>query len=303
MAQESLNVKGEFNLTTSNHIFVDEGFSINPDYAKTVGDTFNSTPVPIRFRRQRESAKTINEVVKEATNGLISEVVEEGSLDSSTTAILISAIHFKGDWMSTFDEELTSERDFQLADGTTTKVQTMYMSSHFSLTDVPELESQAIRIPYKDDRLSMVVILPNKVDGLSKVEESLPNFDLSSIHFGSPEQVELSLPRFKVSSDLKLNENLKKLGVREIFDDDADFSRMTSADRDIYVSSVVQKAIFEVNEKGSEAAAAASATIEYRTSFFASLTFNIDHPFMFFLKDDLTGLTLFSGRVANPNQR
>ena len=78
---------------------------------------------------------------------------------------------------------------------------------------------------------------------------------------------------------------------------------MTSADRDIYVSSVVQKAIFEVNEKGSEAAAAASATIEYRTSFFASLTFNIDHPFMFFLKDDLTGLTLFSGRVANPNQR
>ena len=267
-----------------------------------MNDSFNSIPEPIRFRRQRESAKSINNIVKEATNGKIDQVFEEGSIEPGTRAILMSAIHFKSDWMNTFDEEATSKRDFHLADGTTTQVDMMYQEGYFSLTNVPELDSRALMIPYKDGRLSMVVILPNEVDGLSKVEESLKNFNLSSIHFGREDQVELSMPKFKLSSNLKLKDNLKNLGVSEIFDDDADFSRMTYTDHDIYVSSVDQKAIFEVNEKGSEGAGVASVSFSVRTIILDTPTFVMDHPFVFFLKDSLTGLTLFAGRVSNPNQ-
>lgn len=300
--QESLNAKGDFELKTSNHIFVDNGFSIQPDFTLTISNVFKSTPVSVKFSQRREAVSTINKVASDATNGKISKIFNEESISPDTVVVLMSAIYFKGDWKNQFNEFATTYTNFYLGNGRVTRVQMMANEAPYSMTDVPALNARAIKIPYKDQRLSMVVILPNQINGLYLVERYFNNFDLSSLNFGPEFRVKLSLPKFKLSTDLDLKENLQRLGVHMIFGN-GDFSRMTTSNLDIAVSSVIQKAIVEVNEKGAEAAAVAAVEFENRSLFvYSPPSFVVDHPFLFYLQDDLTGLTLFVGRVTNPNQ-
>jgi len=299
----SLNTNNDFNLTTSNLIFVQSGFSIEQTFVDTLTENFNSTPSSVDFKRRRQTVKKINDVVSQTTNGLIDKLLTDESVDPSTRLILVNAIHFKGDWKNKFNPNSTVKSDFQLSNGTKIQTEMMNLKDNFEVAEIPQLAATALRMPYSGDRLSMVVILPKKETGLENTEEALENFDLASIDFTGPEEVEVAMPKFKLQSDHKLVQTLKSLEVTSLFD--AGRANLTGISPErLTISDVIQKAILEVNEQGSEAAAATAVEFELRSiQFYPVGQFRCDRPFMYFITDNLTGLTLFIGRVANPNEK
>ena len=168
----------------------------------------------------------------------------------------------------------------------------------------------ALEMPYKGKRLSMIFILPNnKHSSLADLEEAMSKVkNINSIlKFGYKEKVEVTLPRFKLESKLDLVDPLTQLGMTDMFDGSlADFSGMTGGtDKGLYVSTVVQKAFVEVNEEGTEAAAATFADAVDYSDFHMEMeppTFTCDRPFMFLIRDNLTGMILFSGHVTDPSK-
>ena len=177
----------------------------------------------------------------------------------------------------------------------------MHKTAKYSICSPKGLNAQAIEMPYKGKRMSMIFILPNQKDGLPQVEADLHKFDSTAgFDFGREIEVEVSIPKFKVESKHELNEPLKKLGLQHMFDSrEADFSGITGH-RDLFVSTVLQKAFIEVNEEGAEAAAATGAIMMLKSMPMRKPTFTCDHPFLFMIKDNLTGLVLFSGKVIHP---
>ena len=177
----------------------------------------------------------------------------------------------------------------------------MHKTSKYALCSPNGLDAQAIEMPYKGKRMSMIFILPNKKDGLSKLEADLNKFDSTTgFEFSREVEVKVAIPKFKIESTHELNEPLQKLGLRHMFDGGkADLSGITGL-RDLFVSKVIQKAFIEVNEEGAEAAAATGAVVMMKSMPIGKPTFICDHPFLFMIKDNLTGLVLFSGKVNHP---
>ena len=177
----------------------------------------------------------------------------------------------------------------------------------FNYLELDQLDAKRLVIPYTGNRLSMVIILPNKKDGLLKLEEQLRSADLfeivNQIRIENKKRVSLSLPKFKIDSTHDLKDPLIKIGIQHMFiPKDADFSGM-SGTKELYVSDMIQKAFIEVNEEGSEASAATAAVMGVRSgrpTVTKPLQFTCDHPFLFMIKDHLTGLILFSGKITNP---
>jgi len=290
----SLKRNEDFHFKMSNFVFIDKSMEVKQNYSQLVVAKFNSKPIRVDFRHPATLQK-VNNYVKIATQGKISELLDK--IDLETMMILSNTVYFKADWLTPFDKEITSDRDFHLLNGQTIQTLTMFTEAPFSLAEIPELNSRAVKLPYKGGRVSMVIILPNDKDGLLKLEKSLHDFDLSTISFGETSLVAISLPKFKLSTDLKLKENLRNLGVKTLFKE-ADLERMVIRN-DLLVDSVVQKAIIEVSEESTEAAAASAAVFSTRTISFPE-PFECDHPFMFYIEDIVTGLVLFIGRVVDP---
>ena len=179
----------------------------------------------------------------------------------------------------------------------------------FNYLELDQLDAKRLVIPYTGNRLSMVIILPNKKDGLLKFEEQLRSADLfeiiNQIRRENKERVSLSLPKFKIDSTHDLKDPLIKIGIQHMFiPKDADFSGM-SGTKELYVSDMIQKAFIEVNEEGSEASSATGAlgvrpTASKESTATKLLEFTCDHPFLFMIKDHLTGVILFSGKITNP---
>ena len=167
----------------------------------------------------------------------------------------------------------------------------------------------ALEMPYKGKRLSMIFLLPNKDhNSLADLEEAMSKVtNLNSIlKFGYKGKVEVTLPRFKIESEFDLVEPLMELGMTDMFDGSADFSGMTGGtNKGLYVSTVVQKAFVEVNEEGTEAAAATAGILMARCFPCGQPEperFTCDRPFMFLIRDNLTGMILFSGHVTDPSK-
>ena len=181
----------------------------------------------------------------------------------------------------------------------------MHKMGKFNYRELDQLDAKRLVLPYKGNRLSMVIILPNKKDGLLKLEEQLRSVDLSEIfnQKTAMDIVSLSLPKFKIDSTHDLKDSLTKIGIQHMFDEkNADFSGMSEA-KELFVSLMIQKAFIEVNEEGSEASAATAAVMDVRSGFptvTKPLQFTCDHPFLFMIKDHLTGVILFSGKITNP---
>ena len=178
---------------------------------------------------------------------------------------------------------------------------------NFRLLRVGKLKgAMALEMPYKGKRLSMIFILPNnKHSSLADLEETMSKVkNINSIlKFEYKEKVEVTLPRFKLESQLDLVEPLMQLGMTDMFGSTADFSGMTGGtNKGLYVSEIVQKAFVEVNEEGTEAAAATAAVMMGRSRQPEPEQFTCDRPFMFLIRDNLTGMILFSGHVTDPSK-
>jgi len=180
----------------------------------------------------------------------------------------------------------------------------MTQTRKYQWAAMEELDAAMIELPYKGDRIVMQILLPRQAGGLRELEDKLMTEELETLFQENKmeEKVALTLPRFKLEQTIPLNSHLESLGIRDMFlAGQADFSGIDGS-RELFVSTVVQKAFIEVNEEGSEAAAATGAVMMMRSMPMPPEEFVADHPFLFYLRDRLTGMLLFQGRVQDPSK-
>uniref|UniRef100_A0A8D2IU94 Serpin B6 n=1 Tax=Urocitellus parryii TaxID=9999 RepID=A0A8D2IU94_UROPR len=246
-----------------------------------------------------ESRKHINTWVAQKTEDKITELLSPGSLDKITKLVLVNAIYFKGNWGTQFDKELTQERPFKVSKNEEKPVQMMFQKSTFKMTYIGEIFTKILVLPYVSKELSMIIMLPDEHIDLKTVEKELTYekyIEWTNPDMMDEEEVEVFLPRFKLQENYDLEEVLRSLGMTDAFEEArADFSGMSSR-KDLYLSKVVHKSFVEVNEEGTEAAAATAVN----SCCCAVLHFCADHPFLFFIQHSRTRGILFCGRVSSP---
>ena len=291
----------DFTLDVGSKVYVHKDFELLESFRKKTSDYFHSEGEVINLAESEAAAKKINDFIRQKTNGKIKDVIQSGVLSDEARLVLVNAIYFQGDWAKPFDPARTEEGDFTLADGSKVKTGLMQLTSDFFSADLPEIDARALEMPYKGGRLSMVFVLPNET--LNKTESKLASFDLASIKLKWNHELYVIIPTFKIESTILLNGPLMKLGLTDMFDPyEADFSGMSSS-KGLFVSAVVQKAFILVNEEGSEAAADSFVMWEIKGFSKPKPKFICDRPFIFFIRDKLTGMALFVGKVTDPNEK
>lgn len=291
--------KRPYQLSVANRLWGQKGYHFQPEFLKTTKDNYGAELAQVDFINQTDQARqAINKWVEEQTQDKIKDLIPSGVLDSLTRLVLTNAIYFKGDWKYQFDKKRTTDSPFMVTPEKKETVSMMYQKNRFKYAAYPEL--QVLEMPYSGDELSMVVLLPKKVDGLAELEKSLTDNNLGKwTNRLSPTKVSVFLPRFKMTCQFGLSDVLASMGMPKAFGSAADFSGMNGK-KDLYISAVIHKAFIDVNEEGTEAAAATAVVMTRKSMPRPTPVFRADHPFVFLLKDNKTGSILFMGRVANP---
>ena len=292
--------KGAYTLTVANALWGQKGYEFLKEFQELIEKSYDGRLNEADFVRAAEAAhKTINDWVEKKTNGKIKNLISQGVLNSMTRLVLTNAIYFKGNWARQFKEDRTKDAPFTLTDGQKIDVPMMNQKAEFGYMETDDF--QALEMPYVDQELSMVILLPKKFDALGEfeitfIQDNLTQW-LTKIH---KREVVVFVPKFKMTSQFSLASVLQSMGMTDAFSSDANFSGMDGK-RDLFISAVIHKAYVEVNEEGTEAAAATGVVMRL-TSVGPTPTpvFRADHPFLFLIRDNLTGSILFIGRVANP---
>jgi len=288
-------------LLTANALWCQAGERILPDFQQRIEINYQGGLYPVDFRKDTEAARrTINTWVEEQTRGKILDLLKPRHIDSHTVLVLTNAIYFKALWDMPFSPKMTAPSDFHASPTDQIRVDMMNLNARFRYFE--DGGFQALELPYKGRTLAMVVLLPRANDGLAQLESSLtaPKLEnwLSKL---SSRKVDASLPKFKLTEEYDLKDPLSELGMPVAFDSTkADFSGITGT-REFAISAVVHKAFVEVEEKGTEAAAA-TGVVMARTAVLAAppVVFRADHPFFFLIRDTRTGSILFLGRLVRP---
>ncbi|XP_008563622.1 PREDICTED: serpin B4-like, partial [Galeopterus variegatus] len=232
----------------------------------------------------------------------IKDLFPNGSLTYLTKLVLVNAVYFKGQWAQKFYKENTKEGEFWLNKDTRKPVQMMKqtLSSNFAVLE--DVQAKILEMPYKGRDLSMIVLLPNEIDGLQKLEDEITAKKLTewtSSQNMSRREVYLYLPRFKVGESYDLKAILEAMGMVDAFSsDNANLSGMSEVPN-LVVSKVLHKSFVDVTEEGTEATAATGVEVAQIISP-RSEPFHCDHPFLFFIKQNKTNSILFFGRVSSP---
>ncbi|KAH8352072.1 hypothetical protein KR084_001789, partial [Drosophila pseudotakahashii] len=284
-------------LKLANRIYVNDRFSLVPEFNQVVKDSFKAEAEAISVTDPKKTASIINKWVKEQTRNRIKSIAEEEDINPDLIAVLLNAIYFKGQWQYQFNTSNTKKADFRTADKQLLPVQMMSLSGTFKAKYVPDLDAKVIELPYRNSSLSMVIFLPNKVDGLPELEKKIAGFT----GLLRKQNVNLKLPKFKIEFKALLNDILKKMGIVDAFSRNADFSGLVKARAEI--SKVIQKAFIEVNEEGAEAAAVTAVVITTTCATCGPpppMEFNADHPFAYVIRDQKT--IYFQGHFVKPGQ-
>lgn len=297
-----LQDKGKVQLNVANALWAQEGQPFLDSFVKLTKKYYGAGVNFVDYAGATEAArKVINDWVEEQTRNKIQELIKQGMLDPSTILVLCNAIYFKGDWLSKFEEAATRDVDFFISPDSTVQVPMMNQSLDVKYRKFDGFS--AVELPYIGQKLSMVAVLPEAKDGLSALEQRLSGDQviqwLAELKESRPLKVEISLPRFKTTCEFELSEILSKMGMPHAFSD-ADFSGMTG-EKNLYISKVVHKAYVDVNEEGTEAAAATAVIMDKALSV-RPLVFRADHPFLFLIRENKTGSILFMGRITDPTK-
>ncbi|KAM9827277.1 serpin B6-like [Neosynchiropus ocellatus] len=301
------NKDASYKLSVANRLYGEQSYEFVEDFLGMSQKYYKAQLESVDFIKNAEAARcNINSWVEAQTNGKIKDLLAPGVLDSLSRLVLVNAIYFKGSWHKKFQESRTSDQPFKLSKNNTKQVKMMYQKSKFKLTYIPEVQCQVLELPYVGMELSMLIFLPNSMDddstGLEKLERELTidNF----IEWTRPDmmdevEVQVGLPRFKLEETYDMKSVLMSMGMVDAFDmTKSDFSGM-SKNNDLSVSKVVHKAFVEVNEEGTEAAAATGVVMMLRCARPAD-RFIADHPFLFFIRHNPTRSVLFAGRFCTP---
>lgn len=298
----------EFELKTANALWVEKTFRLLPAFTRVAETTYFAKATNLDFVKKSEnSRKTINSWVESQTNKRIKDLLPQGSVNGATRLVITNAVFFHGAWVSPFDPAMTKQEPFRTLDGTTVTAKMMKQSGSESRYPYGETKAfQAVSLPYAHSgkkQLSMVVVLPHE-DQFQSFEKSFDEKTLEDVKASLVNQrVDVSLPKFKMETRYGLVPVLASMGMPSAFDPGtADFSGIDGK-WDLVITEVVHKAFVEVNEEGTEAAAATGVVIALTSVMDPPPVpvFRADHPFLFFIQDDETGAVLFMGRVADPS--
>jgi serpin B len=284
-------------LNISNSVWVNEGEEVKPDFLKANQDIFRASVNTLDFR-QDQAVDEINQWISEATNKKIDKMIDS-PIATDVIMYLINAIYFKGDWAQQFDRKNTFESKFQAGNGSTDKI--MMMNRKGKVQYGQGDNYQVVRLPYGNGKAAMYCVLPTKDMAIDEFITTLDADRWQAIKesIAERDEVVLQLPRFKLEYGIKnLNQSLTTLGMGEAFTENADFSGIRN---DVCISKVLHKAIIEVNEEGSEAAAATAVEMTV-TGMPEPLAFIADRPFLFLIVDEETGTILFMGKYCQAGQ-
>ncbi|ASJ03408.1 hypothetical protein A3L09_09125 [Thermococcus profundus] len=284
-------------LSAANALWVQEGYPIKKDYVETIGTYYLGELHILNFMgNPKEAGERINRWAEEKTNGRIKNLVE--GLSPNTRLVLTNAVYFKANWSHRFDPAKTYNDTFFLSEMRGIVVSFMEQVGIFNYDEGDSF--QALEMPYEGDRLSMVLILPKKINGLEELEANLtPQFLEGVIKSLNPEKVEVTVPKFRFGASYKLRDVLMEMGMKSAFTN-ADFSGIS--DEPLAVSQAVHKSFISVAENGTEAAAATAVTLTLAAPVESEKpkVFDANHPFIFLIYDRETETVLFMGRLVNP---
>lgn len=292
----------EYALNTANSVWAQEDYSFLEEYFMILEQYYAAMATNLNFIGDPDgSRKTINDWVEEQTNDKIKDLIPQGYINVMTRLVLTNAIYFKGDWVKQFDEENTMEQDFRVSPENTVKVPMMSMNGEtFNYTETEDL--QILELPYDGEELSMLILLP-KEEGLDTVEASINADELRE--WGSDlveEKIDLHMPKFTFETKYFMRDILIEMGMSTAFSSaEADFSGMDGT-KNLFIGHVIHQAFVEVNEEGTEAAAATSVGMELTSAPPANTLFRADHPFIFLIQERGSGNILFMGRMADPSE-
>ena len=294
-----------YQLRVADALWAQQGAPFLDDFLQLMKIDYGAGFNQVDFKDATKAARlTINKWVEEKTDDKIMNMLQPGVLSPQTRLVLTNAIYFKGTWQTQFDKARTKDEDFHLSQANTIKAPLMHREGSFKYFKGAAF--QALELPYKSDELSMIVFLPNDVSGLSTLEQSLTasNTQLWLRELAPIPKVILSMPKFKMTQQFGLNGALSAMGMPQAFEkDSANFSGMDGR-RDFVMSAVIHKAYIDVNEEGTEAAAATAVVISramaVRSRRLQPPVFRADHPFLFLIRDNRSGCILFIGRVTDP---
>lgn len=287
---------GSAALEIANAVLVRDDIGVSDSYKNVLADVFSANLRLVNFVRDgAKVASEINQWVLQKTSGKIPKIVG-GGLPMNTAMILLNAVYFKGTWKTKFDPNKTAKLWFYNHGTTMVTKDTMTLRAAIRHTSLPDLNAEAVELPYKGARFSMVIVLPNSKAGLPKLRETLSAERLEGIHANLfRKRVDLKLPKFTLETEYEMVQTLQKLGLTSVFGENADLSGVTGTNA-LAVSDVMHKAVVEVNEEGT-VAAAATAIRSRMKSFVRTVNFHVDHPFLFYIRDKLTSAIWFIGEI------
>ena len=287
-------------LNIANAVWAEQTYPFLQEFLDTVAVNYGAVINLADFINNFEPVrKEINGWVEDQTKDKIKNLLAQGVLNADTRMVLVNAIYFKADWLTQFDANDTHDAPFHLLDGSETQVKMMSNGLH-GIPYASDDGYQAVELPYAGGTAAMTLLVPDE-GRFAAFESTLDAAKLDAIlNELQPATVQLSLPKFTFESQFSLPDQLAALGMTDAFDPDrADFSGMTG-NRDLFISDVIHKAFVAVDEKGTEAAAATAVIMELAMALPAGNVLTIDRPFIFLIRDTVSGQILFVGRVVNP---
>lgn len=299
-----LQQSGDVTLNVANSLWPENDYPLLDGYLSLTKKYYGASITPVNYKTDAESArKAINGWVENKTQDKIKDILQPGILDSQTRLVLINAIYFKGNWETQFQARQTENAPFYITADKTVPVPMMWQEKTFGYADLDYFE--ILELPYKSHEMAMYIFLP-KAKGADALKRLEADWSMANFHRWenslSKMKVSVYLPKFKMASMFKLDKTLATMGMTDAFIDKANFAGMDGRAEGLYISAVLHKAFVEVNEQGTEAAAATSVVMGARGFSPEPPTFRADHPFLFLIEEKKSGSILFMGRVADPTK-
>jgi len=294
-------------LYTANAVWAQNSYPFLESFKETVKKYYLSEVNNVDFVNETEATRQrINQWVELYTNNKIKDLIPENVLTPLTRMVLTNAVYFKGTWLTQFDPAYTREADFRISAEKTVKAQMMSLTDGAEFRFYEDSELQALELPYSGEEVSMLLLLPKENYSIDSLGESISAQKLGEISNSLREQeVKVYVPKFRFETKYFMGKQLAEMGMPTAFSGSADFTGMYDASKsgeNLYIGNVIHQAFVEVNDEGTEAAAA-TAVVVVETSMPTPVpSFVADHPFIFIIRENSTGQILFMGRVADPTE-